>query len=143
MRRLARIVFATVSVVALFAGGTAVAGVDLKRVILKPGQCMTLAKVRVCAAKARPTVTVTVTTTPIPKVAFSDGTYRVGPNIAAGTYQGVTTSDGCYWERLRGFGGTLDDVIANYFGRGPTIVTIAPTDVGFRSSNCGGWTKIG
>lgn len=131
------------SVVALFAAGTAAAGVDLKRVILRPGQCMTLAKVRVCAAKARPPVTVTVTTTPTPRVEFPDGTYRVGPDIAPGTYRSVATSDSCYWARLRGFGGTLADIIANYFGIGPTIVAIAPTDVGFRSSSCGGWTKIG
>ena len=143
IRQFARIVVVIVAALALFAAGTAAAGVNLKTVILRPGKCMTLAKVRVCAAKARPTVTVTVTTAATPRVAFSDGTYRVGPDIAAGTYQGVTTATGCYWERLRGFGGTLDDVIANYFGNAPTIVTIAPTDVGFRSSGCGGWTKIG
>jgi hypothetical protein len=143
LRQFVRIALVTVAAVALFTVGTATAGVDLKTVILRPGKCMTLAKVRVCAAKARPRVTVTVTTTATPRVAFSDGTHRVGPDIVAGTYQSAATADSCYWERLRGFGGTLDDVIANYFGSSPTIVTIAPTDVGFRSSSCGGWTKIG
>jgi hypothetical protein len=119
----------------------------------------------VCAAKARPpvtttvpsppvtvtappvtlisTVTVTVTVTPTPKTAFPDGTFRVGPDIEAGTYRSVATTDSCYWERLRGFGGTLDEIIANFFGTGSTIVTIAPTDAGFRSERCGGWANIG
>jgi hypothetical protein len=143
LRHFARIALITVAAVALFTAGTAAAGVDLKTLILRPGKCMTLPKVRVCAAKARPTVTVTVTTAATPRIAFADGTYRVGPDVAAGTYRSVATADSCYWERLSGFGGTLDNIIANYFGNSPTIVTIAPTDVGFRSSNCGGWTKIG
>jgi len=89
------------------------------------------------------TVTVTVTTTPTPKVAFADGAYRVGPDIEPGTYRSLGTSNSCYWERLRGFGGTLDDIIANFIGPNPTIVAIAPTDAGFRSDRCGSWTKIG
>jgi hypothetical protein len=156
--RFLRILLATVACVVLFAAGTAAAGVNVKKVILKPGQCVTVAKVRVCAAKARTrtvtlppttvtappvTATVTVTTVPTPKVAFPDGTYRVGADVQPGTYQGVAASNSCYWERLKGFGGTLDEIIANYFGTGPTIVTISPSDVGFRSSGCGGWTKIG
>lgn len=163
--------------IALFAAGTAAAGVDLRRVILKPGQCVTVAKVRVCAAKARPPVTKTVTTsvtlppstvtlppstvtappatvtappvtvtvitTATPKVAFADGIYRVGIDIEAGTYRSTAVSDTCYWERLRGFGGTLEEIIANDIGISPTIVTIASTDAGFRSNRCGGWSKIG
>jgi hypothetical protein len=155
MHILGRVALAIV-VTALFVAGTAAAGVDLRRVVLRPGQCVTIAKVRVCAAKARPPVTrtvtstvtpapvtVTVTTTPAPQIAFRDGTYRIGADIAPGTYRSVATSDSCYWERLSGFGGTLNEIIANYFGIGPTIVAIAPTDAGFRSAGCGGWTKIG
>jgi hypothetical protein len=89
------------------------------------------------------TQTQTVYTTPPPKIAFSDGTYRVGTDIQAGTYRSTASSTGCYWERLKGFGGTLDDIIANYLGISPTIVTIASTDVGFHSDGCGGWEKIG
>jgi hypothetical protein len=162
-----RVFLAVIGAVALFAAGTAAAGVDLKRVVLKPGQCVRIkvAKMTVCAAKAPPpvtttvtsppvtvtappvtltsTVTVTITVTPTPKTAFPDGTFRVGSDIEAGTYRSVATTDTCYWERLRGFGGTLDEIIANFFGTGSTIVTIAPTDAGFRSGRCGGWAKIG
>lgn len=161
MRQVARTILTVVLFVALFAAGTAAGGVDLKRIILKPGHCITLAKVRVCAAKTRrpktdtvtstqtvtstvtaPPVTVTITTTPTPQIAFSDGTYRVGTDIVAATYRSTATSSDCYWERLSGFGGTLGEIIANYFGSSPTYVTIAPTDVGFHSERCGGWTKI-
>jgi hypothetical protein len=172
-RRFARAVLVVLAVGVLFAAGTAAAGVDLKGVLLKPGQCVTVkvANLRVCAAKAKPvtkvvtstvtappvtitsppvtvtappvTVTVTVTTTPTPKVAFPDGTYRVGPDIVAGTYRSAASTDACYWERLSGFGGTLAEIIANFYGTGPTIVTISPSDAGFRSERCGGWEKIG
>jgi hypothetical protein len=161
MNRNARIVLVTVAGLVLFCAGLAAAGVDLRKVILKPGHCLTVAKLRVCAAKAKtktvtrtvtsPPLTVTstvtqtqtVTTTPTPKIAFSDGTYRVGPDIQSGTYRSTATASGCYWERLKGFSGTLDDIIANYIGISPTIVAIAPTDVGFRSDGCGGWEKVG
>ena len=99
MRQFAHIVLVIVAALALFTAGTAAAGVNLKTVILKPGKCITLAKVRVCAAKARPTVTVTVTTAATPRIAFADGTDRVGPDIAAGTDRSVATADSCYWKR--------------------------------------------
>ena len=42
-----------------------------------------------------------------------------------GTYRSVASADSCYWARLSGFGGTLDDIIANYFGNSPTTVESA------------------
>lgn len=188
MRRVVRKLLTTVLAVAVFTAGTAAAGVDLKKVVLKPGHCINVAKLHICAAKAKPkiitrtetvtshvvltsppvtatvtsppltvtsppvtvttaattiTVTNTVTTTPTPQIAFVDGTYRVGVDIVAGTYRSTANTNDCYWERLKGFSGTLDDIIANFFGISPTIVTISPSDVGFRSSRCGGWAKIG
>lgn len=74
---------------------------------------------------------------------FSNGTWIVGTDIAAGTWRAPGGS-GCYWERLSGFSGeTTKDVITNGFGdSGPTI-TIAATDRGFHSSDCGSWQRIG
>lgn len=71
---------------------------------------------------------------------FGQGDYRVGHDVPAGTYQATDPTD-CYWERVTSFGGETSDIIANGIGGG--IVTIAPSDVGFRTSNCGTWTKIG
>ena len=43
-----------------------------------------------------------------------DGTYLVGKDIQPGTYGSNNDSSGwCYWERLSGLSGELDDVIAN------------------------------
>lgn len=72
---------------------------------------------------------------------FGDGTYQVGKDIQSGTYRTRVGSPGCYYARLRGFGGTIDDTIANNNTDAPTIVTIAATDKGFTSQNCGTWTK--
>jgi len=73
---------------------------------------------------------------------FGPGTFRVGTDIQPGTYRNSDSSGGCYWERLSGFGGTLDEIIANESSSSPQVVTIAPGDVGFSSSNCGVWTLV-
>jgi hypothetical protein len=47
---------------------------------------------------------------------------------------------GCYWERLSGFGGTLDEIIANDFQNfsGRVIVDILSSDAGFKfDADCG------
>jgi hypothetical protein len=76
-----------------------------------------------------------------PLTTFPDGTYRVGTDIAPGTYQTTTNSSGCYWDRTDANGGT----IANNFVTGaPQVrVTISSSDTGFHSDHCGTWAKIG
>jgi hypothetical protein len=65
----------------------------------------------------------------------------VGVDIQPGTYRTRSGTDMCYWERLKGFGGSiLEDIIANELTSHPTIVTISPTDKGFKSSGCATWT---
>lgn len=77
---------------------------------------------------------------PGPAASFGDGTFIVGVDIAPGTYRAPNTSAGCYWERLSGFGGEFGDIIANGFTDDPEVVTIAATDAGFSSDDCGLWT---
>jgi hypothetical protein len=72
---------------------------------------------------------------------FGDGTFKVGKDIQPGTYRTRVGSLGCYYARLKGFGGTVDDIIANDNTDAPAIVTISATDVGFESQNCGTWTQ--
>lgn len=72
---------------------------------------------------------------------FGDGTYTVGKTVKAGTYRAVGPSSFCYWERLKGFSGDLDDIIANNTTGDPSVVTILPTDKGFRTDGCGTWTS--
>ncbi len=81
-----------------------------------------------------------VAAAPIAAIAtFGPGTQLVGRDIAPGTYR-APGGNLCYWERLRGFGGTVGDIIANELSFGPQIVTISATDRGFDSTRCGTWT---
>jgi hypothetical protein len=77
-----------------------------------------------------------------PTSPFGDGKFIVGTDIAPGTWRNSDSSGGCYWARLSGFGGTFGDLIANEFSSSIQVVTIAPGDAGFESSDCGTWTKI-
>ena len=72
---------------------------------------------------------------------FSDGVYVVGRDIAPGTWRNEG-SEGCYWERLSGFTGEFEELLANDFTDSPTIVTISASDAGFSTDNCGTWTKV-
>jgi len=82
---------------------------------------------------------------------FGNGMYRVGVEVAPGTYRtgGAGILGFCDWSRLSSFNGDPSSVIQsghvyNTAGSGNTdTVTVAPTDVGFSSTGCGGWTKIG
>lgn len=83
-------------------------------------------------------------TQPQEKAAFDDGTLVVGKDVQPGTYRthGTDGSNfGCYWARLSGFGGTVDEIIANNgsYDKGPQVVTIASTDKGFETRGCGKW----
>lgn len=74
-------------------------------------------------------------------VTFGSGTLVVGKDIKAGTYRTRHDSQGCYFARLKGFGGTLGDILANDNTDAPAVVTILPADKGFQSSNCDTWTS--
>lgn len=53
----------------------------------------------------------------------SDGTYKVGTDMEAGTYR----SEGsklCFWQRMKDASGEIDAVIANHIGDGPQVVTV-------------------
>jgi hypothetical protein len=78
-----------------------------------------------------------------PTSSHGGGHFVVGTEVAPGTWQSSSTGS-CYWERLRGFGGTLDEIIANDFADGPRVVSISSGDRGFyASSDCGMWSYLG
>lgn len=69
-----------------------------------------------------------------------DGTLVVGKDIQPGRYRGNLDGGPCYWSRLSSFEGSgIDGIIANDNIAGPTVIEIAPTDVGLKSTRCGGW----
>jgi hypothetical protein len=59
------------------------------------------------------------------------GTYLVGRDIEAGTYRGEAGADimeSCYWARLGGVTGELDDLLANDNATGQFFVEVQPSD---------------
>lgn len=86
------------------------------------------------------TVVQTVTYTPPVKVAFSDGTFRVGSEIQPGTYH--TEGGDCYYERRRQ-GDGIDAIIANDNITGPTTIDIRSSDYAFKSSGGCAWSRVG
>jgi hypothetical protein len=74
---------------------------------------------------------------------IAGGVWLVGSQIAPGIYR-ATVQSGCYWERLRGFTGTLSDIIANDFisTAGTRNIDIRSGDTGFHTDgDCGTWTQ--
>jgi hypothetical protein len=71
---------------------------------------------------------------------IGDGTHTIGEDIAAGTYRSTGDST-CYWARLAGFSGEIDDILANG-NNAPEIVTIARRDAGFETQGCGDWVPV-
>ena len=74
---------------------------------------------------------------------FGDGTWRVGIDIAPGTYRTPAPSEqGAFYMVLQNFTGTGDHWIAAGNVYGPDVVTIVPEAAGIRSWGCGTWTKV-
>lgn len=71
------------------------------------------------------------------------GTVKIGKTYKPGVYVSANSnSAGCYWARLSGFSGKLDDILSSEFGSGQMIVEIQDGDAGFKSSRCGTWKPI-
>ncbi|MEU1009642.1 hypothetical protein [Streptomyces sp. NPDC005890] len=71
------------------------------------------------------------------------GMYKVGTDIAPGTYKSAgNTDDGCYWERVKDADHGLDSIVANNNAKGTAVVTISPSDAYFKTNDCGDWKKV-
>ncbi len=83
-----------------------------------------------------PTTTTTrapTTTTTVPSWllgVLDAGAYAVGVDIEPGVYR-FLIEQSCYWERVSGFSGEFDDIIANDNSAGYFIVEIKSSDAGF------------
>lgn len=76
-----------------------------------------------------------------PLTTFGDGTWAVGVQIAAGTYQTAGGSS-CYWERDSDLTGSASSILANGNTIGHVVVTILSTDKGFQTQGCGTWAPL-
>jgi hypothetical protein len=88
---------------------------------------------------SEPPTTDAPTTTAPPLPGFGAGTQLVGTDVQPGRYtsEGGTT---CYWERLSGLSGTIEEIIVNANVDGRAIVEIVAGDAAFSSARCGRWT---
>ncbi|MEU6576221.1 hypothetical protein [Streptomyces sp. NPDC046805] len=79
---------------------------------------------------------------PASAMAGDGGMFKVGSDIAPGTYKSTgNADDACYWERAKDAEHGLDSIIANDNVTGTAVVTIRSTDAYFKTTGCGDWKK--
>ncbi|GAA0449339.1 hypothetical protein ACFQ2B_19150 [Streptomyces stramineus] len=72
-----------------------------------------------------------------------NGMYRVGVDIAPGTYKAEGNKTGCYWERSKDALHEVDSIEANENVSGSGIVTVTAEDAYFKTNGCAVWKKTG
>ncbi|MGP9020404.1 hypothetical protein ACT1U9_18630 [Streptomyces sp. BR1] len=84
------------------------------------------------------------TGTPKTTLKGAGGMFKVGVDIAPGTYKSTgNTDDKCYWERAKDASHGMDSIVANDNVTGTAIVTIDAGDAYFKSNGCQDWVKTG
>lgn len=72
------------------------------------------------------------------------GMFKVGVDIAPGTYKSTGNKDAeCYWERSKDASHGTDSILANDNVTGTAIVKVTAKDAYFKTSGCGDWVKAG
>ncbi|MFF7974135.1 hypothetical protein [Streptomyces sp. NPDC007905] len=80
--------------------------------------------------------------TPASSMDGDGGMFKVGADIAPGTYKSAGNSDdSCSWERTKDAEHGLDSITANDNMTGTAVVTIRATDAYFKTTGCGDWKK--
>ncbi|WP_406330596.1 hypothetical protein [Streptomyces sp. NBC_00203] len=81
---------------------------------------------------------------PASQIKGNGGMYRVGADIAPGTYKSTgNADDSCYWERDKDATHSMDSIVANNNVTGTAVVTISAGDGYFKTTGCGDWKKTG
>jgi hypothetical protein len=75
------------------------------------------------------------------KGSFEDGVHEVGKDVEPGTYRTDGKTTDCYWERSTSGGNIIDNGFVTNAPKGVTV-TIAPSDGGFTSRDCGLWLRV-
>jgi hypothetical protein len=83
------------------------------------------------------------TGTPESEVSGDGGMYRIGADLAPGTYKSTGNANDatCYWERSKDALHGIDSIIDNENVSGNAIVTIAAGDGYFKTNGCKNWKK--
>ncbi|MEU7557099.1 hypothetical protein [Streptomyces eurythermus] len=80
--------------------------------------------------------------TPATSMDGDGGMFKVGTDIAPGTYKSTGNADGsCYWERAKDAEDGTDSILANDNVTGTAVVTISASDRYFKTDGCGDWKK--
>ncbi|WP_406366285.1 hypothetical protein [Streptomyces sp. NBC_00645] len=81
---------------------------------------------------------------PATRMKGDGGMYRVGADIAPGTYKSSgNADDSCYWERDKDASHSMNSIVANNNVSGTAVVTIGAGDAYFKTAGCGDWKKTG
>ncbi|MEU8620187.1 hypothetical protein [Streptomyces sp. NPDC048623] len=84
------------------------------------------------------------TGTPKNELKGNGGMFKVGVDIAPGTYKSTgNKDDACYWERAKDASHSTDAILANDNVSGTAIVKVSASDAYFKSTGCGDWVKTG
>ncbi|WP_105973355.1 hypothetical protein [Streptomyces geranii] len=82
--------------------------------------------------------------TPAAKMAGNGGMFRVGADVAPGTYKSAGNADDlCYWERSKDASHSVDSIVANDNVNGTAVATISASDGYFKTTGCKDWVKTG
>ena len=108
-----------------------------------PGSPTTAPATPTTTTAAATTTTAAPTTTTLPEPAFGPGTHVVGEDVQPGVYEtGIVEGlRSCYWERLSGLSGQLEDIIANGNVANHDVVEIMEGDAGF-GTDCDAWYRL-
>jgi len=91
------------------------------------------------------TASTTTATPPGPKTTIpGEGTFRVGVDVAAGTYTSSPAKSGynSWGTRLSALSDTPATMIEVQYAEGPVYITIQPSDVAFKSEGRQTWTLV-
>ncbi|NEB03231.1 hypothetical protein [Streptomyces sp. SID13726] len=81
---------------------------------------------------------------PAARMSGDGGMFRVGADIAPGTYRSAgNADDSCYWERAKDAEHGIDSIVANDNVNGTAVVKIGASDAYFKTTGCKDWKKTG
>lgn len=85
-----------------------------------------------------------VSDAPKTEAAGDGGMFKVGLDLAPGTYKTTGPAEGsagCYWERAKNAAHDVDSIAANDNPTGPAVVTVSAKDGYFKTTGCATWKK--
>ncbi|MFF5440649.1 hypothetical protein [Streptomyces achromogenes] len=81
--------------------------------------------------------------TPATAMDGDGGMFKVGTDIAPGTYKSAGNTGGsCYWERTKDAEHGPDSFLAGAHVTGTAVVTLSASDGYFKTDGCGDWKKV-